>query len=151
MEKVTKNVLTIIPKSPARPHTMKKTYAKFQNNQYKTVRGVALKRGTHWIYIEVKNDYIHNVEKMTKKNLTIISKSHAHLHTMKKTQAKFQNWSVKNCKRSCAHKTPSVNVDGKTDGRTKGKANGRKFARLSPMLKQVRQKHVSYKICKRKW
>ena len=28
---------------------------------------------------------------MTKDNLTIISKPHAHLHTMKKTRAKFQN------------------------------------------------------------
>ena len=50
--KVTKNVLTIIPKPHAHPHTMKKTYAKFQNNQYKTVRGVALTRGTHGLYTE---------------------------------------------------------------------------------------------------
>ena len=50
-----KNVLTIIPKPHAHPHTMKKTHAKFQNNQYKTVRGVVLTRGTHCLYIEVKN------------------------------------------------------------------------------------------------
>ena len=56
VEKVTKNVLTIIPKPHAHPHTMKKTHAKFQNNQYKTVRGVVLTRGTHCLYIEVKND-----------------------------------------------------------------------------------------------
>ena len=31
---------------------MKKTYAKFQNDQYKTVRGVALSRGAHCLYIE---------------------------------------------------------------------------------------------------
>ena len=41
-KKVTKNVLTIIPKPHAHPHTVKKTYAKFQNNQYKTVSGIAL-------------------------------------------------------------------------------------------------------------
>ena len=29
--------------------TMKKTNAKFQNDRYKTVRGVALTRGTHYI------------------------------------------------------------------------------------------------------
>ena len=51
-KKVTKNVLTMIPKPHAHPHTMKKTYAKFQNDQYKTVRGVALTRGTHCLYTE---------------------------------------------------------------------------------------------------
>ena len=54
MWKNEKNVLTIIPKLHAHPHTMKKTYAKFQNNQCKTVRGVSLTRGTHCLYIEVK-------------------------------------------------------------------------------------------------
>ena len=56
VEKETKNVLTIIPKPHAHPHTMKKTHEKFQNNQYKTVRGFALTRGTHCLYTEVKND-----------------------------------------------------------------------------------------------
>ena len=49
---MTKNDLTIIPKPHAYPHTMKKRHAKFQNNRYKTVRGVALTRGTHCLYIE---------------------------------------------------------------------------------------------------
>ena len=49
-----------------------------------------LTRGTHCLYIEVKNDQVHNVEKVTKNNLTIISKPHAHLHIMKKIHAKFQ-------------------------------------------------------------
>ena len=31
------------------------------------------------------------MEKVTKNNLTIISKAHAHLYTMEKTHAKFQN------------------------------------------------------------
>ena len=52
------------------------------------------------------------MEKVTKYDLTIISKPHAHAHTMKKTHAKFQN-----CKKSCAHKTPMVNVDEWTNGR----------------------------------
>ena len=46
-----KNNLTITSKSHAHPHTMKKTHAKFQNNPYKTVRGVVLTRGTHCLYI----------------------------------------------------------------------------------------------------
>ena len=53
-EKVTKNDLTIISKSHAHPHTMEKTYAKFQINRCKTVRGVALTRGTHCLYNEGK-------------------------------------------------------------------------------------------------
>ena len=88
--KVTKNVLTILPKPHAHPYTVKKTHAKFQNNQYKTVRGVVLTGGTHCLYTEVKNDKVNNVEKVTKNNLTITFEAHAHLHTMTKTHAKFQ-------------------------------------------------------------
>ena len=44
--KSNKNDLTSIFKPHAHPHTMKKTHAKFQNDRYKTVRGVALTRGT---------------------------------------------------------------------------------------------------------
>ena len=51
-KKSDKNDLTIISKPHAHPHTMKKSYAKFQNDRYKTVRGVALTRGTHCLYIE---------------------------------------------------------------------------------------------------
>ena len=40
-------------------------------------------RGTHCLYIEW--------EKVTKNDLTIISKPHAHPHTMIKTYATFQN------------------------------------------------------------
>ena len=60
--KVTKNDLTIISKPHDYPHSMKKTYAKFQNDQYKTVRGVALTRNTHVKILRVKNDKDHNVE-----------------------------------------------------------------------------------------
>ena len=57
MEKLKKkNDLTIISKPHAHPHTMKKTHANFHNNQYRTVRGVALTRGTHSLYIEGEND-----------------------------------------------------------------------------------------------
>ena len=39
-------------KSHAHSHTMKKTHAKFHNNRYKTVRGVALTRGTNGLCIK---------------------------------------------------------------------------------------------------
>ena len=45
-----KNDLTIISKSYSHCHNMKKTHAKFQNDWYKTVREVALTRGTQSIY-----------------------------------------------------------------------------------------------------
>ena len=49
------------------------------------------------VYIlRVKNDEVHNVEKSETIDLTIISKPHAHPHTMKKRQAKFHNnWYAK--------------------------------------------------------
>ena len=53
-KKVTKSDLTIISKSHTHSRTIKKTYAKFQNDQYKTVRGIT--SGTHCLYIEGEND-----------------------------------------------------------------------------------------------
>ena len=52
LKKLPKNDVTIIRKPNAHPHTMKKSYSKFQNCQYKTVRGVVLTRGTHCLYIK---------------------------------------------------------------------------------------------------
>ena len=84
-----KNNLTIRSKPHAHPHTMKKMHAKFHNNPYKTVRGVALTRGTNCLHIKSEKWLSSQCGKSNKK-LTIISKSHAYPHTMKKTYAKFQ-------------------------------------------------------------
>ena len=46
-----KNDLIITSKPHVHPHTMKKTHAKFHNNQHKTVRG-ALTRGSNCLYIK---------------------------------------------------------------------------------------------------
>ena len=73
----------------AQPHTMRKTHAMFENNWYKTVRGVALTRDTHCLYNQ--GEKVDNVEKVTKIDPTIMSIPHAHPHTMRKTHAKFQN------------------------------------------------------------
>ena len=51
-EKKKKNDFTIISKPHAHPHTMKKMHAKFHNNSYKTVRGVALTRCINCLYIK---------------------------------------------------------------------------------------------------
>ena len=51
---IKKNDLTIISKPHAQPHTLKKMHALFHNNPYKTVRGVALTRGTNFLYIKVE-------------------------------------------------------------------------------------------------
>ena len=42
-------------------------------------------QGTHCLYTE--GEKVNNVEKVTKNDLTIISKPYAHPHTMKKTQS----------------------------------------------------------------
>ena len=86
-----KNDLTIISKPHAHPHTMKKAYAKFQNDQYKTVRGVALTRGTHCPYIEGEKWLSSQYGKSDRNIQTIIPKPHAHPHTMNKAYAEFQN------------------------------------------------------------
>ena len=49
-QKVTKIDPTIMSNPHAHPHTMRKTHAKFQNNWYKTVRGVALTRDALCLY-----------------------------------------------------------------------------------------------------
>ena len=51
-KKVKKNNLTITSKPHVHPHTMKKMHIKFHNNRYKTVRGVALTRGTNCLYMK---------------------------------------------------------------------------------------------------
>ena len=71
------------------------------------------------VYIlRVKNDYVHNKEKVTKNNLTIIPKSHAHPHTMKKIQAKFQNDRYKSVRGAALRRHPGkcLRMDGWTDG-----------------------------------
>ena len=51
-KKVKSNILTITSKSYAHPHTMTKTYTKFHNNRYKTVRGFALTKGNNFLHIK---------------------------------------------------------------------------------------------------
>ena len=87
---MTKTGPTIMCNPHAHPHIMKKTHAKFKNNWYKTVRGVALTTSTHCLYIQGENDF-HNAEKVTKIDPTTMSNPHAHPHTIRKTHAKFEN------------------------------------------------------------
>ena len=67
VEKHEKNNLTITAISHAYPHTMKKTQAKFHNYRYKTVRGVALTRGTNCIYIKSEKRLSSQCGKIDKK------------------------------------------------------------------------------------
>ena len=178
----------------AHPHTMRKTHAKFENNWYKTVRGVALTRDTHCLYNQGEkwlssqcrksdknwsNNYVHptctssyHVENtckfqnngwksvrgvaLTRETVCLYNQGEKWLSSQCRKSDK--NWSnnyvqstctssyhqentckvskqwVENCKRSCPHKIPMLNVDGWTDGqmdeRTNGWKNGRKLARL---------------------
>ena len=84
-----------------------KTYAKFQNDMYKTVRGVALTRGTHCLYIVGEKWLILQCRKGDKDDLTIMSKSYQIICTSSYHEENTFNVSkrsVQNCKRSCAHK-----------------------------------------------
>ena len=69
--------------------------AKFQNNRWKTERGVVTTRYPLSIHFDSisykKRDYAHNAEKVRKNNQSNIPKPYAHLHSMLKTSAKFQN------------------------------------------------------------
>ena len=99
-----KNTLTITSKSHAHPHTMKKTHAKFHNNRYKTVRGVALKRDTNCLYIKgekLLSSQCGKVTKMSNNYIQITYTSSYH----EKNICKVSKRSVENCKRSCAHKS----------------------------------------------
>ena len=75
---------------------MKTTYAKFQNDQYKTVRGVVLTRGTHYLYTEGEKWLSSQCGKSNKKwsNNKLLSKPHAHPHTMIKTYAHMQSFEM---------------------------------------------------------
>ena len=175
---------------------MRKTHAKFENNWYKTVRGVALTRDTHCLYNQGEkwlswqcrksdknwsNNYVQstctssyheeNTCKVSKQLVQNCKRSCAHKRCLYNQGEKWlssqcrksdKNWSnnyvkstcissyneentckvskqwVQNCKRSCAHKIPMLNVDGWTDGwtyermnvRTDARTNGQKLARL---------------------
>ena len=158
---------------------MEKTQAKIHNDWCKTVRRVALTRGTHCPYIEGQklrftiwkndkkwtNNYIQttctssyheeNTCKVSKRSVQNCKRSCAHKRypvsiywgwklTKFTMWKKWQKWSknyiqitctssyheentckvskrsVQNCKRSCANKTPRVNVDGCTNGQMNG-------------------------------
>ena len=85
-----------------------------------------------------KNDKVHKVEKVTKNKLTNYIQTTCTSSYHDENTSKVSKRLVQNCKRSCAHKTPRVNVDGQTDGRMNKRTET--CRPKSPMLKQVRQK-----------
>ena len=93
------NDLTIISKPHAQPHTMEKTHAKYHNDWYKTVRGEVLT--VH--ILRVKNDQVHNMEKMTKNDLIFYIQTACKSSYHEENTCKVSKQSEQNCKRSCAH------------------------------------------------
>ena len=126
-----KHDLTIITKPHAHPHTIKKTHAMFQNDRHKAVRGVAHTRGTHYLYTEGEKWLSKQCGKSDKiwSNNYIQPTCTTLYH--KENTCKVLKWLELNCRRSCTHKTPRVNVDGWTNGRKEEQTNWRKPARLS--------------------
>ena len=135
VEKVTKINARIISKPHAHLQTMEKTCAKFQKDQYKIVWGVVLTRYQLSVHWGRKMTKFTKWKKVTKNNLTNISKPHAHASYHDENTCKVSRQSVHNCKRNCTHKTPKVNVDSQdTQGkcwRMDERTNGQKLARLS--------------------
>ena len=119
----------------AHPHTMRKTHAKFQNNWYKTVRGVALTRDTLCLYNQGEK-WLSSQWRKSDKNWSnnYVQSTCTSSYHEENTCKVSKQW-VQNCQRSCAHKIPMLNVDGWTDGRTDGNLHAYVF-----LLKQVRQK-----------
>ena len=109
VEKSEKKSLTITSKPHAHPHTMKKTYAKFHNNLYKIVRGVALTRGTNSLYIMCEK-WILNMEKSNKKRSNNYIQTTCTSSYHEKNICKVSKWSVQNCKRSWAHKRYPLSI-----------------------------------------
>ena len=123
----------------AHPHTMRKTHAKFQSNWYKTVRGVALTRDTLCLYNQGEKWLSSQCRKSDKNwsNNYVQSTCTSSYH--EENTCKVSKQWVQNCKRSCAHKIPMLNVDGWTDERTNGWTYENLHAYVF-LLKQVRQK-----------
>ena len=132
----------------AHPHTMRKTQAKFQNNWYKTVRGVALTRDTLCLYNQGEKWLSSQCRKSDKNwsNNYVQSTCTSSYH--EENTCKVSKQWVQNCKRSCAHKIPILNVDGWTDGRTNGRTyERRKLARLCLPAKAGATKMVAKHGC----
>ena len=118
---MTKINSTIMSNPNAHPHTMTKTHVKFENNWYKTVRGVALTRDTLCQYnLGVK--WLSSQCRKSDKNLSnnYVQSTCISSYSEENTCKVSKQW-VQNCERSCAHKIPMLNVDGWTDGRMNGR------------------------------
>ena len=127
----------------AHPYTMRKTHAKFENNWYKTVRGVALTRDTLCLYNQGEKWLSSQCRKSDKNwpNNYVQSTCTSSYH--EENTCKVSKQWVQNCKRSCAHKIPMLNVDGWMDGRTYERTNIRTDGNLHAyvfLLKQMQQK-----------
>ena len=107
-----KKNLRTISKPHAYLQTMTQSPVKFPKNRHKTVGGVANTRYSLSIDFdsEMMKKWLSSqfVEKVTKNNLRTISKPHAYLQTMKKNICKVSKESAQNCRRSCAHKVPTI-------------------------------------------
>ena len=113
------------------------THAKFHYNWYKSVRRLAVTRGTHCLYIAgekwLRYLYIAGEKWLSSQCGNIQTTCTSSYH--EENTCKVSKRSIQNCKRSCAHNTPRVNVEERTDGWM----NRWKLACLNHPLKQMRQ------------
>ena len=107
---MTKTDPTIMCNLHAHPHTMKKTHAKFQNNWYKTVRGVALTTSTHCLYIQGEKWLSSQCRKSDKNWSNNYVQSTCTSSYYEENTCKVWKQLVQNCKRSCAHKRYPLSI-----------------------------------------
>ena len=104
---------SIIPKPHAHLHSMQKTSAKFQNNRWKTVRGVVPTRyplSIHFDSISYQNKTMIKFTKQ-KNSEKIIKGLYSHrMHTFISCRkiCNVSKHSTENCKSNCTHKVPSI-------------------------------------------
>ena len=103
---------------------MKKTHAKFHNNLYKTKKSCAHKRYQLFMYKGWNCLYIKGEKWLSSQCGKRDQKKWSNNYTQTTCTSSYHDGnickvskrSVQNCKKSCAHKTTRVNIDGWTNG-----------------------------------
>ena len=113
-------------------YQMKKTCVKFQKDRYEIVWGVVLTRyplSMHWGWKMTKFTLWKKWQKWSNNYIQTTCTSLYH----EENTCKVSKQPVQNCKRSCAHKIPRVNVDERADGNLRQSSPATAGATIRPV------------------